>query len=235
MARLVLFGAFACGSAGSQEASTPAGPTNIQVISGHWLLRLSLTGSGASPQLSPLPQLPPGITIQNARLGTFTTASSAGSIAGAPDKTQNRLPLPVDGSAVKIERAELHVYSMELSNNGPKVIKAFSWDFIFAEPRTDVEQLRHSFANVQKIEVGQKKTARFTTALAPPKVVDAAALGKDPRAWPREYATLQCVLFADGSTWELPNASGKPCDRLARWLERRKTWRPGLEDFPFNP
>ena len=199
------------------------------------ILILALTGVGASPQLSPLPQLPPGVTIHNVKLETFTSVSSAGSIVGAPDSNPNRLPLPTDGSAVRIERTELHVYSIELSNNGPKAIKAFAWDFVFAEPRADVEQLRHSFANVQKIEVGQKKTARFTTALAPPKVVDAAALGKDPRAGLREYATLQCVLFADGSTWELPNASGKPCDRLARWLERRKSWRPGLEDFPFNP
>jgi hypothetical protein len=124
---------------------------------------------------------------------------------------------------------------MELSNDGSKAIKAFAWDFIFTEPRTNVAQLRHSFANVQKIDVGQKKTARFTTALSPPKVVDAAGLGKDSKAEFREYATLQCVMYADGSTWEMPNASGKPCDRLARWLERRKTWRPGIEDLPFNP
>jgi hypothetical protein len=198
------------------------------------ILVVTLISSAASPQQTPLPQLPPGVTTQNVKFTTFTNVTSAGSI-GAPGSNPNRLPLPTDGTAVKVERTELHVYSMELSNDGPKAIKAFAWDFIFAEPRTNVEQLRHSLANVQKIEVGQKKTARFTTALSPPKVVDATALGKDPRARFREYATLQCVLFADGSTWELPNASGKPCDRLARWLERRKSWRPGIEDLPFDP
>jgi hypothetical protein len=199
------------------------------------ILILLLTGRIGSPQQVPSPQLPPGVTIHNLKFETFTTVSSAGSIAGTPINNPNRLPLPTDGSAVRIDRTELHVYSMELSNNGPKAIKAFAWDFVFAEPRTNAEQLRHSFANVQKIEVGQKKTARFTAALSPPKVVDAAVLGKDPKASFREYATLQCVLFADGSTWELPDASGKPCDRLARWLERRKSWRPGIEDLPFNP
>ena len=199
------------------------------------ILILVLTASIGSPQQLPLPQFPPGVAIHNVKWETFTTVSSAGSIAGTPISNPNRLPLPTDGSAVRIERAELNVYSMELSNNGPKAIKAFAWDFIFTEPRTNVEQLRHSFANVQKIEAGQKKTARFTTALSPPKVVDAAVLAKDRKAWSSESATLQCVLFADGSTWELPNASGKPCDRLARWLERRKTWRPGIEDLPFNP
>jgi hypothetical protein len=194
-----------------------------------------VSSSVALTQQLPLPQFPPGVTIHNVKWETFTTVSSAGSIAGTPISNPNRLPLPTDGSAVRIERAELNVYSMELSNNGPKSIKAFAWDFIFTEPQTNVEQLRHSFANIQKIEAGQKKTARFTTALSPPKVVDAAVLAKDRKAWSSEYATLQCVLFADGSTWELPNASGKPCDRLARWLERRKTWRPGIEDLPFGP
>jgi hypothetical protein len=199
------------------------------------ILILALTGSTGSPQQLPLPQLPPGVTIHSVKVETFTTASSVGSIAGSPINNPNRLPLPTDGSAVRIERTELHIYSMELSNDGSKAIKAFAWDFIFTEPRTNVAQLRHSFANAQKIEPGQKKTTRFTTALSPPKVVDAAALGKDPKAWFSEHATLQCVLFADGSTWEMPNAGGKPCDRLARWLERRKTWRPGIEDLPFNP
>ena len=196
---------------------------------------LALTSSVASPPQTPLPQLPPGVTIRNVKVETFTSVSSAGLIATGPDTNPNRLPLPVDGSAVKIERRELQAYSIELSNAGPKAIKAFAWDFIFTEPTTNVEQLRHSFANVQKIEAGQKKTARFSTTLSPPKVVDAAVLGKDPKASFRESAQLKCVLFADGSTWELPNASGKPCDRLARWLEQRKTWRPGVEDLPFNP
>jgi hypothetical protein len=199
------------------------------------IVTLALTSSVVSPQQIPLPQLPPGVTIRNVKTETFTSVNSAGSIATGPDTNPNRLPLPVDGSVVKIERTELHAYSMELSNGGSKAIKAFAWDFIFTEPATNVEQLRHSFANVQKIEAGQKKTARFNTALSPPKVVDAAALGKDPKTLFRESAQLRCVLFADGSTWELPNAIGKPCDRLARWLERRKTWRPGVEDLPFNP
>ena len=190
---------------------------------------------GDSPHLAPLPQQPPGVTIRNVKLETFTSVSSTGSIGGAPGSNPNRLPLPTDGSAVRIDRTELHAYSMELSNDGAKPIKALAWDFIFAEPGTQVESLRRSFANLQKIDAGQKKTVRFITQLGPPKVVDAAAMGKDPKAWFKEYAQLQCVLFVDGSTWELPQASGKPCERLQRWLERRKGWRSGLEDLPFNP
>ena len=198
------------------------------------ILILALPSSVPSPQQTPLPQLPPGVTIRNVKFETFTRVSSAGSV-GAPGSNPNRLPLPTDGSAVRIEQTELHAYSIELSNDGPKAIKAIAWDFVFADPGTNVEQLRHSFANLQKVDAGQKKTMRFTTQLGPPKVVDAARLGKDPRGAFREYARLQCVMFADGSTWQQHEAGGKPCERLQQWIERRKKWQAGLEDLPFNP
>lgn len=193
-----------------------------------------LAESAGWPQLAPPPQLPPGVAIRTLKMQTITTASSTGSIAGVGNNP-NRLPLPTDGSAVRIERRQLQVYSMELSNDGPKAIKALAWDFIFSDTRTFVQLLRHSFANVQKIDSGQKKTVKFTTALSPPKLVDAATPGKDPKMWFRESAQLQCVLFADGSTWERPEATGKPCDRLQHWIEQRKKSQSGLEDLPFNP
>src|SRR5437016_10330734 len=80
----------------------------------------------------PQPDTPPGVTIRNVKLETFTNVSSVGSIAGAPDSNPNHLPLPVDGSLVKVERTELHVYSMDVNNNGPKAIRALVWDVIFA-------------------------------------------------------------------------------------------------------
>jgi hypothetical protein len=70
---------------------------------------IAVASSIASAQLTPLPQLPPGVTMRYFKVTTFTNVSSTGSIAGAPGSNPNRLPLPTDGSAVKIERTELHV------------------------------------------------------------------------------------------------------------------------------
>ena len=178
---------------------------------------------------------PPGVTVDKAQLERVTRVSSGpGSIVVAPDSNPNRLALPTDGSAVKIERTELYEYSMELSNEGPKAIKAIAWDFIFEEPQTFFPLFRHSFANLQKIERGQKKTVRFTTHLGPPKVIINAARN-DPYWDYRHRAQIQCLLFTDGSTWEQPDAVGKPCDRLKHWIERRKKSQSGVEDLPFNP
>jgi hypothetical protein len=122
---------------------------------------------------------------------------------------------------------------MELSNDGPKAIKALAWDFTFAEQVTFNVVLRHSFANLQTIDSHQKKIVRFTTHLGEPRIVDAAR-ANDPSWSYKHYAQLQCVLFADGSTWEHPEAR-KPCERLRQWIERRKKSATGVEDLPFNP
>jgi hypothetical protein len=180
-----------------------------------------------------LPDAPAGLTIRNVKYETFATVSSKGSVA-TTSSNPNRLPLPTDGSAVRIERTELHAYSMELNNQGAKAIKALSWDFIFTDPATNAELLRHSFANVQQIDPARHKTIKFTTQLSPPQIVTAADLAKKSASFVRSVA-LQCVLFSDGSSWENSAARGKACERLERWLERRKSWHPELEDFPFNP
>jgi len=198
------------------------------------LFLLVVVSGAAWTQVASPPETPPGITIRNLKVKAFTRVDSAGSIS-AIDSNPNRLPLPTDGSVTKIERTELDVYSMELSNDGPKVIKALAWDFIFVDPAMKKELLRHSFANVQQLETGKHKTLKFTTRLSEPKIVSADDLkdGRPPQFF--HQAMIRCVLFADGSTWEMPNAAGKPCERLQQWIERRKTWPRGVEDPPFNP
>ena len=199
-----------------------------------FILIAVLTGVAGWHQGVTLPDTPPDVTIRNVKYETFTSVSSTGSVAATTGSNPNRLPLPTDGSAVRIERTELHAYSMELNNQGAKAIKALSWDFIFSDPATNGEVLRHSFANVQEIDPAKHKTIKFTTQLSPPKIVSAADASRKSVPFLRN-ATLQCVLFTDGSTWEHSSARGKACERLERWIERRKTWHPGLEDFPFNP
>jgi len=197
-----------------------------------FILLLALTsGSWQGVALS---DAPAGVTIRNVKYETFAAVSSRGSVAATTSSNPNRLPLPTDGSAVRIERTELHAYSMDLNNQGAKAIKAISWDFIFTDPATNAELLRHSFANVQQIDPARHKTIKFTTQLSPPPIVTAADLAKKSAPFVRS-ATLQCVLFSDGSTWEHSSARGKACERLERWIESRKSWHPQLEDLPFNP
>jgi hypothetical protein len=181
--------------------------------------------------------LPFGVTVDKAKWETFTAAvtSSGGPAGPGSEPNPNRVPLPTQSTTTTVVRTRLYVYSIELSNNGAKAIKALSWDFVFTDPTSNTELRRVSLVNLQKIDAGQKKTVGFTTQASPPKVVTAAGLEKSKSSPFNQSASLKCILFADDSIWEQPNAGGKACDRLHKWLERRKKWQPGLEDLPLTP
>lgn len=180
--------------------------------------------------------LPPGLSILNVKWDSFATLTtvSSGALAETPDTNPNRLPLPTQSTSTLV-RTQLYVYSFELNNDGPKAIKALAWDFIFTDGATGRELLRYRLAKLQGIATRRKKTVRFTTRLSPPKVVSARALEKSGSSPFRPTVALQCVLFADDSTWQAPLASDPPCNTLRRWLERRKKQPAGGEDLPLAP
>lgn len=110
---------------------------------------------------------------------------------------------------------------MELTNHGAKPIRALAWDFIFIDTANDTELKRQSLANLQKIDVNQKKTLRFTTQGAPPKIVSVGGLKKDQRSPFIESVSIRCLLFTDGTFWEQPKLKGA-CLELQQWIARRK-------------
>lgn len=196
----------------------------------------TLIGGLVLAQQPPSSKLPPGVTLDKPKWETFTAAVTSDGPPGPGSETNpNRLPLPTQSTTKTIVRTRLYVYSIELSNNSAKAIKALAWDFVFTDPTTNTELRRVSLVNQQKIDAGQKKRLRFTTQASPPKVVTAAGLGKSERSPFNQSASVQCILFADDSIWEQPGVNGKACDRLRKWIERRKKSQTGLEDLPLTP
>ncbi|HYX30729.1 MAG TPA: hypothetical protein VE863_19490 [Pyrinomonadaceae bacterium] len=179
------------------------------------------------------PVKPPRVTITNVRFETVSKSSSTTSVAAAPDRKPNRSPLPTNGSSVRIEPTGLYVYSMDVTNNGTRAIKAIAWDYRFTEPSFPLI-IHYSFANLQKIDPGQKVTVRFTTRSGPPKPFSELA---EKAGIPFEQDVLfQCIIYADGLTWQqLTVTDTNPCERLKRWIKQRRKTEPGLEDLPFNP
>ena len=183
----------------------------------------------------PQPDAPPGVTVLKVKWDTFVTTGVASSgVSTNAQVNQNRFLLPGQNISGTLEQTRMYVYSMELSNHGPKVIKAVAWDFIFTDAANHKELARHSLANLQQITVNEKKTLRFTTQATPPKLVSVGGLEKDQRRPFTESVNIQCLLFADNSVWEQPKSRGGACDDLQRWIVRRKKAPPGIEDLPFK-
>jgi len=193
-----------------------------------------LSNFSALGQQTSQSELPPGTTIGRVEWETYVNVSTANGPPGtSPDANPNRLPLPTQGATTTIVRTQLYVYLMELTNNGPKAIKALSWDFIFADAANKNELRRQSLANLQTIDTNQKKTIRFTTQAAPPLIATVRGLEKNDRSPFLQSAGIRCLLFTDGSVWEQPKLKDA-CVELQRWIERRKTVRPGVEDLPLK-
>ena len=178
---------------------------------------------------------PPGITTLKVKWETYTHVGTAASapLGASPDTNPNRLALPTQSTGTMLVRTQLYVYSMELTNNGPKSIKALAWDFIFADAANHTELKRQSLANVQKIDTDEKKTLRFTTQVAPPRIVTVGGLEKNKRSPFTQSARIRCLLFTDGSVWEQPTLKGA-CLELEQWIARRKKVRLGVEDLPLK-
>jgi hypothetical protein len=202
------------------------------------LLVLCICGQMGNPVLShqlSRPDSPPGLVIQKIRwdsLMAFTEDESS-SLKKAPITNPNRLALPTQGTASTLVRTQLYVYSMELTNNGRKPIRAVLWDFIFLDAGNRAAAGRHTLANLQQINLQERKTLRFTARAAPPRVVSAQGLKKDQRSPFVLNISIRCVLFTDGSTWEQPNSS-EACKSLLSWIERRKEHRSTVEDLPLK-
>ena len=178
---------------------------------------------------------PPGITTLKVKWETYTHVGTAPSapLGASPDTNVNRLPLPTQSTGKMVVRTQLYVYSMELTNDGPKPIKALAWDFIFADAANHTELKQQSLANVQKIGTDEKKILRFTTQAAPPGIVTVVGLEKDKRSPFTHRARIRCLLFTDDSVWEQPTLPGA-CLELKQWMARRKKVRPGVEDLPLK-
>jgi hypothetical protein len=200
------------------------------------LLVLSICGQLSSPVLSlQLPQAdsPPGLVIQKVKWDSFDALTRAdnGPLDKGSSSNPNRLPLPTQGTATTLVRTQFFVYSMEVTNNGPKPIQALTWDFVFLDAGTGAELRHHLLANFKKVSIHDKKILRFTTRAAPPRVVSAGGLEKDLRSPFAVKARVKCLLYTDGSTWEQPH-SADGCKSLLSWIELRKKSPAGREDPP---
>ena len=241
--RLIAAIVFCLGAASSTIVIGQAAPDNglppgITIIKHSWTKSSPRTGPFSTTVSNTQEQIlasPPGITISNAKWAAFFSVVENSSVpTGTGSETNpNRLPLPTQGAASSVVRTQLYAYTMELTNNGPKPIEAIAWDFIFRDAGSQRELARKSLANLQKIDLKQKKTLRFTTQSSPPKTVSVGALKRDKDSPFTQSADLQCVLFSDHSFWETAN-SREACQRLSKWIEQKKKARPGIEDVPFN-
>ncbi len=117
---------------------------------------------------------------------------------------QRRLSRPTDPRTSSGESAiprggTGYRYSVELRNDAQKKVKLVEWDYVFVEPGTNRELLRHRFASKEDIKTGKSKKVTVERVEAPYAVIDAKGLEEGN---PGEKVEIMRVVYDDGTVWE---------------------------------
>lgn len=116
-------------------------------------------------------------------------------------RRQRRLPEP-GGSAKSSDAAARgggYRYTVELQNDAQKKVQVVEWDYLFVEPGTNKELLRHRFTSKVGIEAGKRKKVTAESGAPPYGVVDVKAMSEEKAG---EKVEIKRVVYADGTVWE---------------------------------
>jgi hypothetical protein len=95
------------------------------------------------------------------------------------------------------------LYTVQVRNNGAKMIKAIDWDYVFFDLTNQSELGRRQFRTEEKIAPGKSKELRFFLGTPPTQTVSIHSLVKNERANLGEQVVIVRVEYLDGSVWQL--------------------------------
>ena len=168
--------------------------------------------------------------------GVFSTMQSRTSVPGstqAPIGDEGRRAAadrsaalaPVDYFPTAPSRMPIsYVYSLTIRNAGSKTIEAVAWDFVFIDSQTHAVLGKHQILSYTKSSSGTTVTLHGRERTRPVPVVAVQAADQPKVKTPRmlEQGVIECVRYADGSTWKNPRGQDGICEALNRNQPRKQ-------------
>jgi hypothetical protein len=119
-----------------------------------------------------------------------------------------------------------YLYSLKIRNESGKGVRGVYWDYVASDNESDAELNRRQIINIQEINAGEVATLSAEYPSPPTNIVTAGGLGKDERSPFKSSADIRCVLYADGTVWQVEGGE-KDCAELRQADARiRKGNRP---------
>jgi hypothetical protein len=198
---------FSSATALAQETNDPS-KSNIEILKLHW-----------EKQMRPPRNFDPSVV---STAGVFRDPSAMTPTSSAMDATRvtNSIqnPPPTAGSAFPATPGRLpiyYAYSMKIKNDGARMIEGVAWDYVFIDKSSNNELGRHQFLSYEKVAAG--KTVTFKSELrSPPTRVVQASNSREKHPQFTERAVVQCVLYADDSSWRNHDAPVDVCSLLRK-------------------
>ena len=182
----------------AQESSS----SNVQIIKLKWEKQMRLPGDFD-------PSAGSTGSINEPTRGSSGNGSNAG--AGRAGSSEQGIPPPPPPSRVSF----VYMYSMKVKNIGAKPIEAVAWDYVLFDPASHAEVARHQFLSFEKVQ--PDKTATFEAQQRAPLVAKPKTEQKESNKIKfDEQAIIQCVIYADETTWRNPKTPEAVCDLLKK-------------------
>ena len=135
------------------------------------------------------------------RRGALRTQAELSKETAAEREARKRQQEQVDRatlhSSLTPEPGSSYQYKLEVKNTSQKQVTELQWDYVFADPRTRLEQFRYHFASRTKIKPGKSAKITIYSTATPYLIVNAAKA----QAQEHEKIVLRRIMYADGSVW----------------------------------
>ena len=119
----------------------------------------------------------------------------------------------------------VYLYSMKARNVGSRMVVGIAWDYLFLDATTSAVLGEHQLLSYDKIPSGKTVNLQAAQRTRPITVLKASSPEtKGKRNF--ERATIQCVMYADGTTWHNPVGRDGACEALSKNQPVAKRKRP---------
>ena len=194
----------------AQDRPDSTSPAGIQIIKVHWQKQIRLPNN-YDPAIIPTR----GVFVDPASK-TATSLPGSGIDATRPPNSNPNTSIDsnVFFPATPRRLPVYYLYSLKIKNVGAKRIDGVAWTYSFLDRETKTELGRHEFLSYKKIApdaVGVLQNPLRSPPVRVVKTADAAS----PQRQMSERATVQCILFADETTWRNGSANANVCRLLA--------------------
>jgi hypothetical protein len=100
---------------------------------------------------------------------------------------------------------------MRIRNMGSQAIEGVAWDYVFIDPASKKQVIRHQFLSYTKVGANKSGTLQGQLRTPPMRILSASDSGRTRLS---EQGIIQCVLYADDTFWKNPHGRDGVCEFL---------------------
>jgi hypothetical protein len=222
LARISIFGsavllAMSCGAFGQQQVESSAAP--LEILKLKWERQIQLPRN-FDPSTIPMSGVFNDANVRNTVNSVLNPADAtrAATSTQSNAQTSSVANFPATPGRLRV----VYIYSMRVKNVGQKQIDGVAWDYIFIDAASNKEVGRHQFLSFDMLKSDKMTTFTSQMRLPPTQVVQTSEKTGKERPKYVGKAIIQCVLYADDTTWHGPEAPTDICALLKTQRDLRK-------------